>query len=105
MALVVSIPLAGSQYKAVQPRLVFTPLEFEGGEISVVQPLSYTHKFNGIAVSHPVLDNMVCSPRLFMLGNVGQGNIVTAGLDENSYGGSLYIDARFIDFAHKSSHA
>src|SRR5664280_2803786 len=93
-------PLSGSQYKAVESGFVFKPLEFEGFKISVIQPLPYTQIFNGIAVSHPVLDDMIRPIRLFVLRNVRQGNIVINSLGENSDGSSLNFDAGFSGLAH-----
>ena len=69
-------PLPGSQDKAVETGPVSKPLEFEGVKIGVVQPLPNTQKLNGIAVAHPVLNDMIRAIRFLVFGNVRQADVV-----------------------------
>lgn len=97
-------PLTWRQDEAVEPCPVFKPLEFEGFETGVIQSLPYAQELDGVAVSHPVLDDMVGSIRFFVLGNVRQGNIVITRLAENRDRSAFDFDGAFHGFAHCGSY-
>ena len=78
-------PLTWRQDETVETRPVSKPLEFEGFKIGVVEPLPDAQELDGIAVSHPILDNLIGSIRFFVLGNVRQGNVVLIPLRKNGY--------------------
>ena len=52
-------PLLGCEDEAVEAKLFFNPLEFEGIKIGVVELLPNTEKLNGVAITEPVLNEVV----------------------------------------------
>jgi hypothetical protein len=97
-------PLTWRQDETVETRPVSKPLEFEGFKIGVVEPLPDAQELDGIAVSHPVLDDKVRSIGLLVFGDVGQGNIIIAGLADHRDGGAFDVDGVFFGSAHGCSY-
>ena len=60
------------QRKAVQTTLVSNSIEFDGIKIRIIELLPNAKKFNGIPVTHPVLDDVVASLRIAVPGNIRQ---------------------------------
>jgi hypothetical protein len=53
-----------------KPGLFSNPIEFDGVKPQVVQALPYSQKLNGIAITQPVLNNVIGSFRVPVTSNI-----------------------------------
>jgi len=72
------------QRKAVQTTLVSNSIEFDGIKIRIIELLLYTKKFNGIPVTHPVLDDIFASLRIAVPGNIRQRIVIRTATSTRS---------------------
>jgi hypothetical protein len=82
-----------------EPSLFFKPVEFDGFKIRIVQMLPYPQKLDGIAISQPILDDVVRSARLLGEGVAADldvhreiGAHVEGGIDVNQFQPALGLD-------------
>jgi hypothetical protein len=68
--------LPRGQHKAVETRTISKPLEFEGFEIRVIQALPHAKEFHGVAVPHPILDDVIRACGFFVLRNIRKRDVV-----------------------------
>jgi hypothetical protein len=83
-----------------QAGLDSNPVEFDGVETWVVEPLPKSEKLHRIAVAQPVTDNIVRVIWVFVFGNVSQTDDVLLILRKHSDGSSQNFDSTFFCFAH-----
>ena len=60
----------------MQPCLLSKPVEFHGFKIRVVEMFPYPEKFDCIAVSYPVPDQIIGTVRIFVPRNIGHADII-----------------------------
>jgi len=65
---------ATDHYKTIQPCLFSKPFEFEGFKIGIINCFQKSQKFNGILVSHPILNDSVRMFGVFMSCYISQGD-------------------------------
>jgi len=62
--------------KTVKPRLFFKPIEFDGFKKRVVELLPDAQKLDGISVSQPILDYIICPFLIFIPRYIGDADII-----------------------------
>jgi len=90
-------PFARGEGEAVEAGLIFKGLEFETFKIRVVDLFPDADEFEGVAVTHPTVDQHVI-PKF--LGHVGEGDVVSAVLRDDGDGCSLNLYTGAFGFTH-----
>ena len=95
-------PTLGGENEAIQARLLFNPIEFDGIKTGVVELLPDAEELDGVTIPQPIGDEVVGSFSIFVTGDVGQGNEILLVLGKHGHGRALYCDATGFRFVHSS---
>ena len=91
--------------EAVEARLPFNPIEFDGIKTGVVNLFPDAEELHGVAVAHPVGNQVIRPGGIFGAGDVGQANVVRRVLRDEVHHGSPDFDAGFCGLFHVLSFA
>jgi len=85
-------PTFGGKDEAVQPRLLFNPIEFDGIKGGVVQLFPDAEELDGVAIAHPVRDEVVGAFGVPVAGDVGEADVVLPIMRKHGHVGALHRD-------------
>ncbi len=87
-------------HAAVEARPLFNPIEFDGIKIGVVELFPDTKKLNGVAITEPVLDEVVGAFGIAVASNVRQADVIRFLFGDDTDGCAFDFDGAFLSFAH-----
>ena len=93
-------PSFGGQDEAIESRLFFNPIEFDGIKTGVVELLPDAEEFDGVAVAEPVGDEVVRPFGVFVAGDVGKAEVVLPVFGKHGDGCALDRDAGAFGLTH-----